>query len=911
GNNVHAYRDADDNGSPSQAEPDGTDDLIFDFLHDKDAEPDASIEADVTNLFYINNMMHDISYLFGFDEVAGNFQSNNYGNGGNQGDHVRAEAQDGANILDTDHTNNANFTPVPDGFNGRIQMYYWGQAQGATNITEPPELAGPLEVNVPNATDWGFIYSQQFSQLDIEEKMVLVDDGTVGNPARGCNPLVNGNEINGHIAMIDRGVCEFGTKTLNAQEAGAVAVVICNVPGVDGGDGDEFVSMGGGADGINVTIPALFARFSDCQRIKASINAGNDVVLKIKEIENAGPSYYSSSFDNGVVAHEYAHGISSRLTGGPSTTGCLPRFDDNGDGNFERGEQMGEGWSDFFALIATVEPGDEGTDSRGIGNYVQGSTVQSRGIRRFPYSTDMSVNPQTMNDIVNGGSIYATGEVWTDALWDMYWAFVDLYGWDADWTNTESGNFKAVQLVMDGMKFQPCAPGFIDGRDAILLADQVNYDGENKCLIWDVFARRGIGINAEQGSTLTQTDNIENFESLPTCIAELKIKKEISTTLTPGEQTEVVLSFANHRPEDMTNVRITDELPANAEFVSHNSNYVVDVVDGMVIFTIGDMATLVEDTIRYTIQSDASVKSAILYSDNNEDPAAQNNNWDREIIEGTNFWQINGIEEFSYSGYNSWYILEQDGITKSDLIYKKLTVEGDNPVLRFWHLYNTTPSVNAGYVELSRDGVIWEDAKRLFIRNRYPSPINYGTFAIPALEGFSGNSNGFEDSFIDLNDYKGEDISIRFKFGTDETGNFFAPDNGWFVDDIDLIDLIEYNTEACITSDTDSGCSGIKTSFVEASLISSSEEVEVKGLEWQLYPNPAGKFVNLEVFSDQSFDTKIIISSGHGLKIREVSTRIQPNSNMIRLDTSGFPAGLYTVQLLNGNKLMTRKLIIY
>ena len=56
-------------------------------------------------------------YRYGFTEAAGNFQVNNYGNGGLGGDAVNAEAQDGGG------TNNANFGTPPDGTQPRMQMY--------------------------------------------------------------------------------------------------------------------------------------------------------------------------------------------------------------------------------------------------------------------------------------------------------------------------------------------------------------------------------------------------------------------------------------------------------------------------------------------------------------------------------------------------------------------------------------------------------------------------------------------------------------------------------------------------------------------------------------------------------------------------------------------------------------------
>jgi subtilisin-like proprotein convertase family protein len=75
----------------------------------------------ITNLFYYNNILHDVLYTHGFDEVARNFQSDNFGRGGNGNDFVLGEAQDGSG------TNNANFATPADGSSGRMQMYIWTQ----------------------------------------------------------------------------------------------------------------------------------------------------------------------------------------------------------------------------------------------------------------------------------------------------------------------------------------------------------------------------------------------------------------------------------------------------------------------------------------------------------------------------------------------------------------------------------------------------------------------------------------------------------------------------------------------------------------------------------------------------------------------------------------------------------------
>jgi hypothetical protein len=120
GNNVHAYLDTDNNGSPDaggSAVSDGN------FLTSANLSQSPSTTGNkavaVQNLFFLNNVIHDKLYSHGFVEGVGNFQNDNFGNGGNGGDAVNAEAQDGGG------TNNANFSTPSDGSPGRMQMYLW------------------------------------------------------------------------------------------------------------------------------------------------------------------------------------------------------------------------------------------------------------------------------------------------------------------------------------------------------------------------------------------------------------------------------------------------------------------------------------------------------------------------------------------------------------------------------------------------------------------------------------------------------------------------------------------------------------------------------------------------------------------------------------------------------------------
>lgn len=489
GNNVYAYDDVADNDSPGFS-PDGGGSLVFDFPYSGSNSPNQNLSAAITNLFFWNNVMHDVWYQYGFDEVSGNFQDNNYGNGGADDDFVLAEAQDGSG------TNNANFGTPEDGFNPRMQMYLWtgGTSLGSfLDVNSPSGIAGAY-----NSTEATF--GPGLPATPITADVVLATDGTA--PANdGCQTLTNAAQVSGKIALIDRGDCNFTAKVENAQNAGAVAVIIAN-----NAAGSPF-QMGGTSNTIN--IPSIMISQTDGNTIKVQLQQGT---VNATISDGGNPSQFrDSDFDNGIIAHEYGHGISNRLTGGPSNSNCL-----------QNAEQMGEGWSDWFGLMLTIEDGDLGPDSRGIGTYAGGQSTIATGIRPAPYSTDFNLNPYTYGDSNDGNNIsqpHGVGFIYATALWDMTWALIDYYGGvpDPDVYGGTGGNNVAMQLVTESLKLQPCGPGMIDGRDAILQADQLLYGGEHQCIIWNAFANRGFGFSASQGSSGSRSDQTEAFDLPQSC----------------------------------------------------------------------------------------------------------------------------------------------------------------------------------------------------------------------------------------------------------------------------------------------------------------------------------------------------------------------------------------------------------
>ncbi len=508
GSNVVAMYDHDSekylayiNGESFYAEDmiDGGSNFNFDFPLNLESHPNESKEAAITNLFYMNNILHDIFYKYGFDEPAGNFQFYNHTGLGVSNDGVIAVGQTGESIGEL---GNAFFYLGVDGTQPMMGMFLYTPTATGGPIYDLLEIhtEGPLQGIYSGAiADFGPLPDQ----TQINAGLVIMEDtNSIGNDNYdGCDAATNPGEIQNKLAVVRRGSCTFIQKALNAQNAGALGLVIVNnVPG----------ALQGGMGGLDpsVNIPSILITKEDGDPLISALESETlEASIPPDNSDNFDFLRRDSSIDNGVITHEFGHGVSSRLTGGANNW-CLTNL-----------EQMGEGWSDFFGLMMTMKPGDLGSDSRGMGNYLLYSNPGDTGIRPTAYSTDMTINPSTyatLSAYTNEESPHRLGYVWATMLWEMNWNLINKYGFNPDILATTGGNNKALQLVVEGLKLQTCLPGFVDGRNAILEADELLYNGENKCEIWRAFSKRGLGYYADQGSSANRLDGTANFDMPPT-----------------------------------------------------------------------------------------------------------------------------------------------------------------------------------------------------------------------------------------------------------------------------------------------------------------------------------------------------------------------------------------------------------
>ncbi|WP_081873945.1 T9SS-dependent M36 family metallopeptidase [Chryseobacterium sp. JM1] len=484
GNNAYAYTD-ENNTNTVQFSADGGASRAFDFPMDVTLPPQNYTSAAVTNLFYVNNKMHDVFYKLGFTETARNFQTNNFGLGGTGNDAVLAEARDGGAY------NNANFQSPADGSLPRMQMYLFEPTQMQNLFYNSPSIyTGRVPISK----------TAQFGPA-LEGNAPVTGNLALSVPADACTAVAAGS-LTGKIAVVTAATCGFAVKTKNLQNAGAIGVVQYHP------NSDTPIGLGG--TDATITIPTIMIGKTEGQFLTGEITNGATISATLK-YDKLNYVYKDGSLDNGVMAHEYGHGITNRMTG--TGNNCLNYGTSN--------EQMGEGWSDFFALMLTNKPGDNASVPRGMATFTASQTTDGPGIRPAKYSPDFAINNYTytrtngmkVNDnvrLTNGSiipvtraDVHSIGFVWATMLWDLNWKYVEKYGYNSNvLANPNSGSAKVLQLVVDALKLQPCNPNFIQGRDAILAADLAKTNGADKCLIWKVFAKRGLGVNAAPGGLL-------------------------------------------------------------------------------------------------------------------------------------------------------------------------------------------------------------------------------------------------------------------------------------------------------------------------------------------------------------------------------------------------------------------------
>lgn len=469
-----------------------------------------------------------------------------------------------------------------------------------------------------------------------------------------------------------------------------------------------------------------------------------------------------SAYDAEVIIHEYVHGLTTRLVGGPQNVISLLGTQSAG---------MGEGWSDWYAMSILSKPGDDPRASYPYGSYVTRNFT--KGIRRFAYGTQMSVNPVTYADIdptqtrftKDTTEVHSVGEVWCQALWEVRADFIDFYGF-------EKGKQMIEQLITDGLKLTPTNPSMIDGRDAILLADQINNKGVNQCMIWQGFAKRGIGFSASSLGTTSQVQ--QAFDSPPYCQKAGNITLDKKNYF-DKETINISVGDADLINQETINVQVSSLKTGDQETITLNKN---KSVPGQFLGSINISITSsipsnkileasVGDTIQIAYQDSSNNQGQSVEIITKASVLKLRSLVDDSLENGTaNFtpddkWKITTL--FSHSPTRSWTDSPNGSYqnrTSAMLKVKKVDLTGlSGSRLVFWQKYQIERGFDFGFVEVKLPQQPWQ-----------------------TIAAFTGEQKDFQQTIVDLSKFDGKKARVRFRLVSDGGTTM----DGWYVDDIQI-----------------------------------------------------------------------------------------------------------------------------
>jgi extracellular elastinolytic metalloproteinase len=206
-----------------------------------------------------------------------------------------------------------------------------------------------------------------------------------------------------------------------------------------------------------------------------------------------GANNRHTALDASVIFHEYTHGLTSRLVGGPGNSATLDAIQSKG---------LSEGWSDYVACTlnnqlimgawAMNQAGgirQRPYDENYPGHFGMLGRLASDKIGPLNYQVEAQIPPAPP-----GPPVHSIGEIWCSALIEL---------------NRQIGSVRAIQIVVDALKLTPANPTFLDARDAVLAAlthkatdeQWSDWDYEDQKLkAWRAFAKFGMGLFAQAGS---------------------------------------------------------------------------------------------------------------------------------------------------------------------------------------------------------------------------------------------------------------------------------------------------------------------------------------------------------------------------------------------------------------------------
>lgn len=176
-----------------------------------------------------------------------------------------------------------------------------------------------------------------------------------------------------------------------------------------------------------------------------------------------------------------------------------------------------------------------------------------------------------------------------------------------------------------------------------------------------------------------------------------------------------------------------------------------------------------------------------LFSDDMENYASDN--WTTATLSGTDHWFYPAIGYATSGTYHMWGNNHAAVGDSAIAMTSSIPMPAEStPYLHFKHAYSFALSdddkkYDGGVIEYSTDnGANWYDAGTIFPTvNGYTGALHEDN-PLGERQAFTGVSNGYHSTRLDLSPVAGQSVRFRFRMGTDGLGK----DYGWFIDDVNI-----------------------------------------------------------------------------------------------------------------------------
>lgn len=609
-------------------------------------------------------------------------------------------------------------------------------------------------------------------RFDVQGTLTAYLDEATGGFGNTCESITNPENLLGNIAVVQYSFdCPTSEQFGNLKNAGAIGSIVV-VP-----FGGDRVFNGIGLQDDDPAKSALSFPVMNISQNESSdlfANWKNDIEVRFFDERQ----FRDSSWDNGIVAHEWGHYISNRLVG-------------NGSGlRNHQGRSLGEGWGDFHALMLLANEKDAqiaGNDTYQLPYEISSYT---KLFRKVPYTPNMTLNGLTFKDIQRAdgtAQVHDAGTLWATTLWDAYVRLINEHTF-------KEAESRMMDYLVAGYKMTPINPTYTEARDAILAAAAASDQNDFKIML-KAFARRGMGLDAVSPARFSEDHSgvVESFEADTNPVSLKVMSHNLNTNyegltsgycsndniLDAGETGTVSFKVMNTNPEKpLTNIKAKIEVLSNHDVTFENDGIITfDTLDAYVqvatptlefklndVKKTRDLLSLklsfidLDEETKASLTDASEIHELVNYSFG-EQEATNNSAVGRILPYDFTIKALVGGEKVEnstifYTGLTAitpWQNLNE----KADIVYesKAFTIGFNGNFNLSWnHYYALSQGHHGGVVEISVNGNEWTDA------------TEYGSFVTP---GYSGKLTHSALAGRDAFTGQGELDGNRFVFNTD------------------------------------------------------------------------------------------------------------------------------------------------